>query len=152
MTTDHSNTDSPQNPQRPPGSELPLAELVVVDEGARYKVRKELTTIGRASDCDVILGDDERISRVHAEIRICPRGYFIQDRSHNGTFVNGNRVRRVVLRDGDELRLGQRCINFYVRSPENEVRKRDKKDRRVGTNRALLRALYEEVSNQSVQK
>ena len=49
--------------------------------------------IGRAPDNDVVLSD-LKVSRHHAEVRRSPTGrYEIVDLgSHNGTYVNGQRV------------------------------------------------------------
>jgi pSer/pThr/pTyr-binding forkhead associated (FHA) protein len=63
-------------------------------------------TIGREG-CDVVLPDPE-VSRRHAVIREYEVGTSIEDLgSKNGTFVNGEPVRRVtVLSTGDHLRFG----------------------------------------------
>lgn len=133
----------------PSKEDLPLAELVLVNEGVRYKIRKKVTTLGRISDCDVVLSEDDRISRVHAEIRRSPRGCILQDKSHNGTWVNGQKIKRVLLQDGDEIRLGNKSLTYYTRGSSAETRKKEGKKRRVGTNREILKVLYHEVAGNS---
>jgi hypothetical protein len=80
---------------------------LVVDGRTRVPLVSEMT-LGRAPDSTVVLADPS-VSRTHA--RILPgngAGPLIEDAdSSNGTFVNGERVRRpVVLRDGARIRLG----------------------------------------------
>jgi predicted component of type VI protein secretion system len=79
--------------------------VVYLDEGGRQRV-----VAGRAATCDLSLPDDERISRVHAVIEVIGGVWTVADEglSRNGTFLNGERVRRRrVLRTGDVLLLGR---------------------------------------------
>lgn len=65
-----------------------------------------ITRIGRSDDCEIVL-DDEGISRQHAVITSRGGRCTLEDKgSSNGTFVNGGRVERAELRDGDRIRLG----------------------------------------------
>jgi len=62
--------------------------------------------IGRGRDCEVALVDG-RVSRLHATIQPRDGVLILTDlRSTNGTFVNGNRVREIVLGAGDRIGLG----------------------------------------------
>lgn len=64
------------------------------------------TTIGRTEDNDIALSE-KGLSRLHAEIHaIGDRLEVIDQASRNGTFVNGVRVTRRVLKAGDVLSLG----------------------------------------------
>jgi hypothetical protein len=64
--------------------------------------------LGRSSDCDVVLPLDDTVSRRHAEIAVRAGICLVRDLdSCNGTQVNGRPVRRVRLRRGDVLRLGE---------------------------------------------
>ncbi len=62
-------------------------------------------TIGRASDNDIVI-PDVLASRHHATLVLTPLGTEIQDRSINGTFVNGTRVGSAILREGDVVTIG----------------------------------------------
>jgi phosphoserine phosphatase RsbU/P len=63
-------------------------------------------TIGRQGDSDLVLLDN-RISRRHAQIVRDSRGDLLEDLdSRHGTFVNGDRVKRCLLKDGDRIGLG----------------------------------------------
>lgn len=134
---------------RPPekNEEAPVAELVLLAAGVRYKLRKEVTLIGRHPKSDVVLEHDERVSRLHAEIRKCPEGFALWDKSHNGSFVNGEKVKRVLLRDGDEIRMGKQNLTFYEKRAAPAAPKRDPGPRRGGTNRKLLQELFKEVKD-----
>jgi hypothetical protein len=64
--------------------------------------------LGRGSDCDVRIADDDAVSRRHAEVAVRAGECLIRDLgSCNGTFVNGRLVERARLRRGDVLLLGE---------------------------------------------
>ena len=66
-------------------------------------------TIGRRASCDVALPWDDQVSRVHAELLRMGDAWVICDDglSHNGTYVNGERVHgRRRLAPGDVVKVG----------------------------------------------
>jgi pSer/pThr/pTyr-binding forkhead associated (FHA) protein len=65
------------------------------------------TSIGRAQDNDIVVAD-LGVSRRHAELRRSPGGgYEIADLgSHNGTFLNGQRVSTAVVTEADVIGVG----------------------------------------------
>jgi len=64
------------------------------------------TTVGRL-ETNTIVVDDALASRVHATLTPSPAGLEILDnRSSNGTFVNGQRIERTVLHDDDVVTIG----------------------------------------------
>src|SRR3954451_7960024 len=76
---------------------------------------RERLTIGRREGSDVALPWDVQVSRLHAElVRMGSEWVLCDDGvSHNGTFVNGERVRgRRRLRGGDAISLGDTVIAF----------------------------------------
>ena len=76
---------------------------------------RERLTIGRRDSNDVALPWDSQVSRVHAELVRMGGDWVVCDDgiSHNGTFVNGERVRgRRRLRDGDAISVGDTLISF----------------------------------------
>ncbi|RLK49680.1 FHA domain-containing protein [Microbacterium telephonicum] len=82
--------------------------------GARYLLDTDVTTIGRHPEADIFF-DDVTVSRRHAEITRTGAAFELVDqRSLNGTYVNGDRVDRAVLTDGSELRIGKFRLNFFV--------------------------------------
>jgi DNA-binding NtrC family response regulator len=61
---------------------------------------------------------DQRVSSRHAVLRKASGGWEVEDlASKNGTFVNGRRVTREPLRDGDLLELGHSFLLFRDRCP-----------------------------------
>ena len=69
---------------------------------------KTTVTIGRAANNDIVL-DDLLVSRHHAALSgDRASGYVLEDlASQNGTFVNGQRVRRVQLSENDIVSIGR---------------------------------------------
>jgi FHA domain len=88
--------------------------LLLVD-GKRVVVGPSGATIGRGRQADVVL-NDPNVSRQHAEIR--PRGgsWVLADLgSTNGSKLNGRQIEgSEVLRDGDEIELGESVMTFTV--------------------------------------
>jgi pSer/pThr/pTyr-binding forkhead associated (FHA) protein len=84
--------------------------LVVVkgeNSGSRYALASDLVTIGRHPDSDIFL-DDVTVSRRHAQVRRERGGFVVEDvGSLNGTYVNGERIERAVLRDADQVQVGK---------------------------------------------
>ncbi|GAT12453.1 ABC transporter ATP-binding protein [Mycolicibacterium novocastrense] len=81
--------------------------------------------IGRATDNDIVV-PDVLASRHHATLVPTPAGTEIVDnRSINGTFVNGARVDSALLRDGDRVTIGNIDLVFsggtLVRGTETEA-------------------------------
>ena len=74
---------------------------------SRMPLPAKALRIGRVPDNDVVLSD-LNVSRYHAELRKSPAGsYEIVDLgSHNGTFVNGQRVTSQVLTEHDLVSIG----------------------------------------------
>ena len=72
----------------------------------------QFTRIGRRVSADIVL-DDSSVSRRHA--LVLERGgepMIADDRSLNGVYVNGRRVREARLHHGDEVQIGARVMRF----------------------------------------
>lgn len=68
--------------------------------------------VGRHPRCDVIITDPS-VSRRHAQITFRDGVWVIQDlASTNGTSVNGARVGRIALHEGDIVALGSQSIQI----------------------------------------
>lgn len=97
----------------PPGSALLLVRSGAL-AGARYLLDTDVTTVGRHPEADIFF-DDVTVSRRHAEVTRSGSVFEIIDqRSLNGTYVNGERVDRSILTDGSELRVGKFRLNFFA--------------------------------------
>jgi hypothetical protein len=88
-------------------------ELVTLSwDGASHEVKQPRVVIGRSRDCDIQLAD-ANVSRRHAELRQEGASYWIVDLgSTNGLEVNGKRVKRAKLRNGDTITLGSTDVTF----------------------------------------
>ncbi len=64
--------------------------------------------IGRQPDNDIALTGNLEVSRHHAELRRNPDGSFeiIDLGSHDGTYVNGERITRKMLTEQDVISIG----------------------------------------------
>jgi FHA domain-containing protein len=94
------------------GMERELATLTV--DGTRHEVKQRRVVLGRSRDCDIQLSDTN-VSRRHAELRQEGASYWMVDLgSTNGMEVNGKRVKRAKLRDGDTVTLGSTDVVFSV--------------------------------------
>lgn len=71
--------------------------------------------IGRDKKAEVTI-IDEGISRRHCRARQLPMGRLLVEdlRSTNGTFVNGERVDKQVLDDGDKIQIGSNTVLRYA--------------------------------------
>lgn len=88
--------------------------------GARYLLDTDVTTVGRHPEADIFF-DDVTVSRRHAEITRSGTVFELVDqRSLNGTYVNGERVDRAVLTNGAELRIGKFRLNFFASPVDRE--------------------------------
>ena len=68
--------------------------------------------IGRSSDLDMVLIED-MVSRKHAKISLLPGQITIADLgSTNGTFVNGEKVKRARLKEGDRILIGTSILKL----------------------------------------
>lgn len=69
-------------------------------------------TIGRQPD-NVFRIDNPAVSGHHAKVYAEGDHYVIEDsESFNGTYVNGQRISKVVLKDGDNVTIGKHTIEF----------------------------------------
>ena len=97
----------------PDGSAIATLDLVNMRGTMRsYEVLPE-TTIGRSRECDIFL-EDLVVSLLHATIHQLPGGgYEVEDHhSATGTFVNGMRIPRYRLLEGDIVQIGSNRLTF----------------------------------------
>ena len=75
---------------------------------------KPRTRIGRDRGNDVVFDDDLMVSRFHAEVVGNTSGGFdvIDLKSANGTFVNGQPIKRATLKIGDLLTIGSTVMTY----------------------------------------
>ncbi len=99
-----------------------MARLVLLRDGVgihSYPLQDKPLTIGRHAASTIRL-DDPVVSQNHARVTMQPDPYLdghhevtLEDLgSTNGTLVNGEKVSRQVLRDGDLIRIGRFEFSF----------------------------------------
>ena len=103
--------DAPR-PVSPEELGLERERVTLQVDGRPYDVTKRRVVIGRSKECDVQLSD-ANVSRRHAELRQEGATYWIVDLdSTNGTEVNGRRLKRAKLENGDRVTVGATDIVF----------------------------------------
>ena len=88
--------------------------------GHEHQLRGEVTTIGRAVECDVVI-TSKRVSREHARLVRDGRRVMLEDLSStNGTFLNDELILEPMeLRDGDLVSVGD--VKFTFRDPDTTI-------------------------------
>ena len=78
----------------------------IQSEPITKELRKADFIIGRSADCNLQIPVDD-VSRNHARIFFRNEEYYIEDLgSTNGTFVNGITIAKCVLRNNDQIEIG----------------------------------------------
>ena len=92
---------------------LATSMMKILRPGKALESMPGAITIGRANDNDIVI-PEVLASRHHATLLPTPNGTEIHDnRSINGTFVNGARVDSALLRDGDVVTIGNIDLVFH---------------------------------------
>ncbi len=84
-------------------------------QGGEFPIAPEKDIIvGRSSDLDMVLVED-MVSRRHARIAIADEQIWIEDLgSTNGTFVNGEKIKRARLKEGDRVLIGTSILKVIA--------------------------------------
>ncbi len=95
------------------GKPVEVPRLVDRKTTKRYAlVPKTEFTIGRDAACDIVILNPT-VSRQHAKIERTATGFKIVDLGSSvGTFVGGMKVKDVVLKDTDDVKLGHVLLDF----------------------------------------
>jgi pSer/pThr/pTyr-binding forkhead associated (FHA) protein len=82
------------------------------DEVLLVAIDRDVLHVGRSPSADIVL-DDATVSRRHAVIaRQDGQTVLLDDRSRHGVVVNGQRVGRAVLHNGDTIHLGSVAMRY----------------------------------------
>jgi pSer/pThr/pTyr-binding forkhead associated (FHA) protein len=85
---------------------------LVLPDGETVPVREGTMVLGRGAEAEIRLADPS-VSRRHAEVRVEGGRVHLTDLgSTNGTTVNGRKVDRVNLSDGDRVALGSAVVTY----------------------------------------
>ena len=94
-----------------------MAKVILKFKDALVKeipLEKDLITIGRKAENDIAI-DNQAVSGFHAKIFRDPEGYSIEDlNSLNGTFINGQRVGKSLLNNGDVVLVGVHTLEVVA--------------------------------------
>jgi len=104
-----------------PGSKLRLTFTSGTREGSSLELAGSVFRMGRSQECAVWTPSDAMVSAQHAKVVRLPTGYVLIDiESTNGTYLNGRRIQRATLADGDIVGLGAGGpqVRIDVLSPE----------------------------------
>jgi len=88
-----------------------------IDQDKCYLLASPEFLIGRGPECHLRLSDPT-VSLLHAAIKTTTDGIFIEDnKSDNGTYVNGQRISSVKLNDNAEIHIGKAMMKYYFDKP-----------------------------------
>ena len=106
-TPDRPKAPAPARGFEPGPMDTTFMPGVLREPTSKVRIQSKVMKIGRRPDNDIVV-PDLGVSKLHAELRLSPTGRFsISDlASHNGTFVNGNRINTVELKDDDIIAIG----------------------------------------------
>jgi len=77
-----------------------------------YELSKEEVSIGRKDDNDIHI-DNQAVSGQHAKVITILHDSFIQDLdSTNGTIINGKKITRQALKNGDIISIGTHTLTY----------------------------------------
>lgn len=95
----------------------PQLVLVAVNGSVTHALRRWHTRIGRNMDNDIVLSEDDRVSRYHAEIKRENNQLLLLDcESRNGVWLNQHRIENPAkLAAGDRIRIGRQEFIFTLK-------------------------------------
>src|SRR5450432_1563819 len=110
-----------QSPKAPapttmrPGKGYVLRFISGKYQGGEFPITPDKQIIvGRSSDLDMVLVED-MVSRKHARIAMQQDQIWIEDLgSTNGTFVNGEKIKRARLKEGDRVLIGTSILKVIA--------------------------------------
>jgi FHA domain len=92
-----------------------MAKIIVSLDDNLIKVvplDKDRMTLGRRPYNDIVV-DNLAVSGEHAALQIIGHDYFIEDlNSTNGTYINEQKVKRQILKNGDTIEIGKYAIKY----------------------------------------
>ena len=105
-----------------PGRQFVLRFISGKYQGGEFPIVAEKQIIvGRSSDLDMVLVED-MVSRKHARIQMQGDQIWIEDLgSTNGTFVNGEKIKRARLKEGDRVLIGTSILKLISGDANREI-------------------------------
>ena len=86
-------------------SAIPTDAYLIINGTDMIPLKEMVVNIGRRPDNHIVI-DDNRVSRIHAQLRAIKKRYVIFDlNSTGGTLVNNSRIGQTILAPGDVISL-----------------------------------------------
>jgi hypothetical protein len=103
----------------PAGADEPRRALLLYQEGTAeeqiYPFTGDVLTIGRGRDNDIQIKNDSKVSRFHCKLFRRSANFYIEDnKSSNGTLVNGELITERRLFGGEEVIIGETFFRFRI--------------------------------------
>jgi hypothetical protein len=97
----------------------PRRAILLSNEGTPdeqiYALTGEVFTVGRGRDNDLQIKNDSKVSRFHCKLYRRGSNYYLEDnKSSNGTMVNGELISERRLFGGEEVVIGETFFRFRV--------------------------------------
>jgi hypothetical protein len=78
---------------------------------------QQSVTIGRTRPANLAIPEDSLLSGAHFRITYQPKGWTLEDlNSRNGTLLNGRKISRAPLSDGDRISAGEALVEVSIES------------------------------------
>lgn len=96
---------------------MSIKVIIIKDKPiAQMVLNKDVTTIGRKSDCDISLKDPS-VSGLHARIKVVGENYLLEDLdSTNGVGVLGRKIKQYTLKNDDLVTIGEHQLKFLIQA------------------------------------
>ena len=92
------------------------------EEGKIFSLTRENIQLGRGGENDIIV-QEMKVSRRHSRIKKeGEKVQLIDLKSGNGTWLNGRKIEKEFLKNGDKIKIGDTVFRF-----ESEIKKKDEK-------------------------
>ena len=103
----------------PPGEGDPRRALLLYQEGTPeeqiYPFSGEVLTVGRGRDNDIQIKNDSKVSRFHCKLFRRGDNFYVEDnKSSNGTLINGELITERRLFGGEEIIIGETFFRFRI--------------------------------------
>ncbi len=135
-----------QAPKVTPTRQLALRFISGKYQGGEFPLTEQQEIIvGRSSDLDMVLVED-MVSRRHARIACADAQITIEDLgSTNGTFVNGEKIKRTSLKEGDRVLIGTSILKVIATDPSaaKGVKRPDDSSQRAAQARSMTGQIEE---------
>jgi len=127
-----------------------MAGQIQKNSGSTITLTSRKTVVGRAPTCDLVV-PDLSISRRHAELLVEGGSLSVRDlKSHNGTYVDGQRIESSQVGAGQLLRFGS--VTFLVTSSGSDGLEADAETQSLSQARDSMLAEVEQLNLTAAQR